>query len=828
MSCREYFSHFSESDFFAFVDTVVSSDVETMTHEEKQSWTYDYCMTKYAFDSCSLLRLSLGSRYFCSSFVIFREYLPKVTMFQSIATHFVGLCPDMDTFAVSASSYACSVDDLSKGVAYPTDFPLNEIQRRELLSRHEFDHFSSETLASVVIFSSYKQDLASWSSLLRSQNTSYLLRPFHSQSTHPISTTRLGGYGIALDIKNTEYKVLDDRSSSGVRLMENDAIEAELETDIHGFYFATLKNRYPSLETELQAFKESLQQEEKSTAESILPLQMKDLGLKAVQRITHSQDPLRQLMEVSCDLPAVAASVARVPVPENLKDEALKMNDIYGAESGSVYVNDQKILLDSTSFNVFELQQTLREVLDFKRACEAMNLTENDISSLTSILSNYEDQERERVIRLSSDILSNPYITYLNDIQHDSRYARFSSSVNRFLMPLFQLPIVRANYISRIIVMDPQHVQLNVLQSIYEFIQQGYPVQWGIILYSPSALQQLKEESSDLKMDEEISAAQLMELAVALTESNHKLLLIVFLNNFLAGSDYSLRAALRLFDELAEKDGSEVLQSESYRNKVRAMCEWVERVGLDPEKEILNGQVSSLRSVESFFQAISSEIDRIVEGVKSEAIKSVKDIQSYLYSQSQVFDVYIPELSLPFTSQTYRDISMTLEEGEKGVVVLSLPSLNHIIAAISYLSLFEGYSLYLTTPLTPLLSLIYAIKQINALDSFTEVLICLKDEELSVNQIQRCLELYLEDDELQTLGESWKTDESFSEMNNEFQKQFHSSRVEILLNGRYLALSTVTPSIVKELIHTDQVLFTPIHTLLPTYVLKFCFNLVIY
>ena len=61
---REYFTHFGISDYYAFVDAIVASDVETMDGEEKRSWIYDYCMKKYSFDSCSLLRLSLATRYF--------------------------------------------------------------------------------------------------------------------------------------------------------------------------------------------------------------------------------------------------------------------------------------------------------------------------------------------------------------------------------------------------------------------------------------------------------------------------------------------------------------------------------------------------------------------------------------------------------------------------------------------------------------------------------------------------------------------------------------------------------------------------------------------
>ena len=147
---------------------------------------------------------------------------------------------------------------------------------------------------------------------------------------------------------------------------------------------------------------------------------------------------------------------------------------------------------------------------------------------------------------------------------------------------------------------------------------------------------------------------------------------------------------------------------------------------------------------------------------------------------------------------------------------MSLPSLSYFITALSSISLFGDYSLYLTTPLTPLIPLFHAIQRINALDSFTEVLICLKDENLSTERIQSCLELYLEEEELQNLGEDWKTEESHTELNQKLQKYFSSSQIEILLNGRSIVLSTLTPSIVKALLDMDQILSTPIHSLLPT------------
>ena len=202
------------------------------------------------------------------------ENLPKVAMFQDLASRFSPLCPTSNTFAVTTHGYACSVEELSAMTPYPEDFALSESERSELLSQKPFDHTSS-TNADLVVFSSYYRDLSSW----LSQAPPLLLRPFHSSTTSPRATTRLGGYGIALDIKNTEYKVLDDRSSVGERLSARE-LKEETETETQGFLFSTLLRRYPSLSSSLEAFRESLASEQ-ATAESIAPLALKDLGLKA-------------------------------------------------------------------------------------------------------------------------------------------------------------------------------------------------------------------------------------------------------------------------------------------------------------------------------------------------------------------------------------------------------------------------------------------------------------------------------------------------------------------------------------------------------------------
>ncbi|KAK8818673.1 hypothetical protein WA538_003981, partial [Blastocystis sp. DL] len=429
-----------------------------------KTWIQTYCKSAYSERYCYLLDLSL----------VTRENLPKVAMFQDLASRFSPLCPTSNTFAVTTHGYACSVEELSAMTPYPEDFALSESERSELLSQKPFDHTSS-TNADLVVFSSYYRDLSSW--LL--QAPPLLLRPFHSSTTSPRATTRLGGYGIALDIKNTEYKVLDDRSSVGERLSARE-LKEETETETQGFLFSTLLRRYPSLSSSLEAFRESLASEQ-ATAESIAPLALKDLGLKAAERVLRGKDPLRALREVSCDLPAVAAAVARVPVTERMRKEATKMRGRFEGMENTVLVNGKRVDFASTMLNVFELQKQLREDDAFLEELRKVNLTAADVRKIGSILEAGPEE-----IRLSRSSLEREGVFFFNDLSKDRRYRVFARSLEPFRGPVTQLPMVRANYLTRILVVDPLSAPVETLQGCYELLLQGYPVRLGLVLFSPA------------------------------------------------------------------------------------------------------------------------------------------------------------------------------------------------------------------------------------------------------------------------------------------------------------------------------------------------------
>lgn len=722
------------------------------------------------------------------------ENLPKVAMFQDLASRFSSLCPTSNTFAVTVHGYACSAEEVSSMTPFPADFSLAESDRAELLSLQTFDHPSSPD-ASLVVFSSYFRDLSSW----LSQARPFLLRPFHSAATSPRNQTRLGGYGIALDIKNTEYKVLDDRSSVGERLSASEVASDATETQ--GFFFSTLRRRYPSLGPSLQAFRESLEQTSQATAESIPPLALKDLGLKAAARVTRGKDPLRQLKEVSCDLPAVAAAVARVPVAEELREEMKRLRGRWEGSENTVLVNGRRVDFASTTLNVFELQQWLRESDLFAEALQERNLTNQDAAMIRSLLA--EEREAFRLPRSASE---SDAILFFNDIARDRRYRHFAKSLEPFRSPLFQLPMVRANYLTRVLVLDPITTSLATLQGVYEMLLQGYPVRLGLVLFSPAAARALRGGDSP----DDVLSGQLLRLCASLGQSKRKMTVLAFLINFLAQGDFSLPSALAIYHDLTDQNGELALQAEWTRRKALAGCEWAEQLGLRPNMELVNGRVASLQALQNFFQMASEELDAIVQAVAEEKIDSLEELIPFLYQRGRVVPQFAQDLLQSFDQQEIRPFPPALRQlrplwrGENGTMVLRVATVAQLAQLAEALPSFLTKTVYLSTPgvlrhFAPLLAL---LRELDALATFPEFVTCM-GETPSRNALLSCAELYLDETDATTF-KTKLPEETDIPATDSLESLFPAGKACVLLDGRFIELPSISSSLLLTLVSTTD------------------------
>ena len=814
---------------FTFLEEVGKAGIASKSNAEMADWIRSYCELHYGASTCGLLNLSLKSRFPYMHSLRYSEFIPKIQMFHSMASSFSFLCKDADTFLVSSSGYACTPDALS---SFPSSFNLTQDALSSLLSIQSFDHPLPSCSAAfkgtpMILFTSITSDLPRWleslSSFCQSSPTTVLLRFFHSSSSSPTPNSRVGGYGIALDIKNTEYKVIDDRTKEGTLFQNPDEIVAESDTDIEGFFFSTLMMRFPSLANSLQQFKESLH----SSSQPITPLQMKDLGLKLAQSVIRSQNPLKQLEESVMNFPSIAGSLARVPVSDEVRDEARRLAGIVGEQEGLMFLNGKRLQFDSTSFNLFEMLTLLREQVTFEKELARLNLSPRDCDTIRGIL--HASLSTPSIFRFSLQVQTDPSILWVNNIEKDAAYARLPRSLRPFLINAFMLPQVRTNYISRVFILDPAADNREVYQTVYEIYQQRLPIRCGFVFTSPALREQCAETCQALPLvrSDPIDPIQMGQLGIELLQSKSPMLFVVFFFNFLSQPDHSVQGAIDLMNELTESDSSErVLTEGLHLETLTRMVKKVGELGLKEDMELVNGRVFKLMGFQRFIQEAYSDIELIIGGIEQKKITKLEGILPFLLEASSVGEFYNEELLAPFSEQRFVEVDETLLEMEGNVRVMEGDVTSAILCITSqFIQSFIEFpelkhtSLYLTThdiSLLPLLSLLRHLSLQHLTDSLADVILCARNEGVSVDALSTCVNVYLEEEDCEILGDSWKTDSQVERWNAKIS-QYFGEELSVIVNGRFFAFSSFSSFFLHSLIKMDQQLSQPLHEAFPRF-----------
>jgi hypothetical protein len=128
------------------------------------------------------------------------------------------------------------------------------------------------------------------------------------------SNSYLQGWGAVLDIKNMEYKAVDDRELNDDSDVDQDNLEAEtevIEQAVGGFFFDTLEKRLPkSAKNALDQLKEELTAEDHVDA-PLKSWELTEIVASAAARIANSADKLQALVELSQNFPAVRKLLPR-------------------------------------------------------------------------------------------------------------------------------------------------------------------------------------------------------------------------------------------------------------------------------------------------------------------------------------------------------------------------------------------------------------------------------------------------------------------------------------------------------------------------------------
>ncbi|KAI5117547.1 hypothetical protein M0805_004373 [Coniferiporia weirii] len=296
--------------------------------------------------------------------------------------------------------------------------------------------------------------------------------PPEGQATH--GKSYLSGYGVALDLKKTDYLAVDDRRSASNDYAKDDASleDSLIEEDL----VLSLLEKYP----------------ENASADVSLPLSAEEfltIGIQATQLITDSSSPLATLTQLSQNFPKYAATLARrVALNESV---AAELGDNWTKAQGGVnmmWLNG--LAVQEGDLTPFGLLRVLRRERAIIRALTAAGLEAGQaVDLLAHNAVALAQAEGADVLDPLFDASDRPEggsaLMWWNDLTKDSRYARWNPSITGLLRPVYpgQFHNIRQNLINVVVVADlSQMGSLNFIAApISNIINRGFPIRFGVV-----------------------------------------------------------------------------------------------------------------------------------------------------------------------------------------------------------------------------------------------------------------------------------------------------------------------------------------------------------
>uniref|UniRef100_A0A8D8UU44 UDP-glucose:glycoprotein glucosyltransferase 1 n=3 Tax=Cacopsylla melanoneura TaxID=428564 RepID=A0A8D8UU44_9HEMI len=280
-------------------------------------------------------------------------------------------------------------------------------------------------------------------------------------------------------MKSTEYKATDDAAVQANNTLD----EEEEEDEVEGFNFQRLRELYPDQVPSLVKLKTALLE---STNE-MAPLkvwQFQDLSQQAAQRILDAphEDQLRTLVHIAQNFPVQARSLVSVKVSAEFRKELKHNQDQFinslslGVSEAALYMNG--LYFDVDLIDVGKLLDTVRHELRVMQGLFSIGITDESLQKLLSLdLSPSSKTEYGLDIRDSA-------VQWINDIEKDGKYTRWSFSLMDLLRPTFpgMLRNIRRNLYSLVIICNPAHsASIPLLKLVESFYVHSAPLRIGLV-----------------------------------------------------------------------------------------------------------------------------------------------------------------------------------------------------------------------------------------------------------------------------------------------------------------------------------------------------------
>uniref|UniRef100_A0A7M4FWC6 UDP-glucose ceramide glucosyltransferase-like 1 n=1 Tax=Crocodylus porosus TaxID=8502 RepID=A0A7M4FWC6_CROPO len=471
LEASEFLSEESQEKFWSFVEA--SQDIRSSSHGGNNYSSY-HAMLKIASQNLSplqknLLKFSLS----------LRSYSATVQAFQQIAADEPPPEGCSSFFAVHGEK-TCEFNSLENLLQTASKRPkpfLFKGDHKYLVSNYE----SPTVILYAEIGSEEFSRFHNWLvSKTKAGEITYVLR--HYVANPSKEKVYLSGYGVELAIKSTEYKSKDDTQVKGTDMNatvidENDPID-----EVQGFLFGKLRQLYPELKEELKELRKHLVE---STNE-MAPLkvwQLQDLSFQAAARILAAPtvDALMVMKDLSQNFPTKARAITKTAVSSEIRTE-IEENQKYfkgtlGLQPGdsALFINGLHIDLDTQ--DIFSLIDVLRNEA---RVMEGLHRLGIEGLSLHNVLKlNIQPSDSDYAVDIR-----NPAISWINNLEVDSRYNSWPSSVQELLRPTFPGVIrqIRKNFHNFVLIVDPTHESTAELLNVAEmFFSNHIPLRIGLV-----------------------------------------------------------------------------------------------------------------------------------------------------------------------------------------------------------------------------------------------------------------------------------------------------------------------------------------------------------
>ncbi|KAI1826607.1 UDP-glucose:glycoprotein glucosyltransferase [Xylaria intraflava] len=437
--------------------------------------------------------------------------------------------------------------------------------------------------------------------MARKGGTSYRLRYRISQRDQ-LAALPVSGYGVELQLKRTDYIVIDDREASGPSVHQTQKIAS---TDV-------------VLDDD----------EEVSDLKPLATSELAGLGLNTGSFIMESENPFQALIKLTQDFPKFSTSVAARNASDAFIAEHLRNRDVAGpAGANALWMNG--VQLADRQINPYTLVDSIRRERAFIKGVTDLGLTAKEAISLLGapeVTMAKADDEGPR-FDWRDELEDGRVIIFLNDIEKDKRYASFSPNLGALLQMSFmgQMPQVRRNIFNLIVPVDLgslDDISL-VVEMLQGLVRRALPVRFGLVPLTPT------ERSGERA-----------KLAYYLTENYGLSSLMSFLEH-LGTVDPAAQPEEASFDkaiksgkpkeEANELSFNDILISEEYETQLQLARHWVERLQAHTQVPpvFFNGYV--IPREESWLQTMSMRLSA-----------DLQQVQEGLFTGTVTEDMYIP------------------------------------------------------------------------------------------------------------------------------------------------------------------------------------------